>query len=333
MTPSDFNVFGLNNIRNTCYLNSTLQCLFSFSNFREKIILHKFPENSIGYSLQNILITDNKREALKTFIKSLMLKVHWFKFLEHNDINEFISLLFDHLNTEIFLQIAEKNIHCITYDSTPNDKKQNNFFEKAQNKWYESIKNEGSWFNTMMTGQLVNQIICGGCQKIHHNFETFRMLDVEIPNTNEEICIEDCLKEYFKQHFINDDNLSDKWVCDRCKKSNKSLKSCKIVKIPHMLIISLKRFKYSKVSCSFEKNNKLVKFETQLNITYLSTGLNNHICELKSFANHMGSVSSGHYNVCAKHHKNWLYIDDETILKKERLNQRNVYTLFYSYKY
>ena len=63
-------IFGLDNIRNTCYLNSTLQCLFTYPVFRDKIKNIDHESNNISGSLQHILTDHDKTAGIKLLLKT-----------------------------------------------------------------------------------------------------------------------------------------------------------------------------------------------------------------------------------------------------------------------
>lgn len=336
-TMDESKIFGLDNIRNTCYINSTLQCLFTYPEFRDSINDIQHSKKNISGSLQHILKDPNKTSGIKILLKNLIQKVDWFKFLQHNDINEFINIFFNQLNMEIY-SFDKLDIRPYKPTTSPRISK---FIAKANNEWFKFVKNENTWFNELCTGQVVNQIICGHCGKIHHNFETFRMLDVEIPTTekSESISVTDCLAKYFDKHYINcdDDDDGDKWKCDKCNHKKKSLKSCKIVRSPQMFIISLKRFKMvthtrgGNTEYRFAKNNAHVYVSDDININDFS--INNEVeFELNAIANHMGGTDGGHYNAFCKHGNDWYLIDDETVRKTKAYNDQSAYILFYSKK-
>ena len=329
-------IFGLINIHNTCYMNSTLQCLFTYPEFRNSINDIQHCKENISGSLQHILNDPNKNYGIKLLLKNLIQKVDWFKFLQHNDINEFINIFFNQLNVEIY-SFDKLDIRPYKPTTHPRISK---FIAKANNEWFKFVKNENTWFNELCTGQVVNQIICGHCGKIHHNFETFRVLDVEIPTNenNVSISIDDCLAKYFDKHYINGDDVDgDKWKCDKCNQKKKSMKSCKIIRSPHMFIISLKRFKtvtYTRggnTEYRFAKNNAHVSISDNINIDGFS--INNEVnYKLKAIANHMGGTDGGHYNAFCKYDDDWYLIDDESVKKTKVFNDQSAYILFYSKK-
>ena len=313
-------IFGLDNLGATCYLNSTLQCMFSIQKFRNKINDIKLEDDMhICSSIVEILNAD-KRKGIKCLIRSLMQKVNWFRFLQHNDIGEFIVLFFDQFNLEVAKKYYQQPRKAIQQD-----KRLVKFMQRADKSWNKFVEKENSWFNDLCTGQVVNQIICGHCGKIHHNYETFRVLDVEIPDSTDQIHLNDCLHNFFEKHYINDSTDNDKWKCDSCKATEKSLKSCKIIRSPDMMIITLKRFKQH--NGRFIKNNTHVTIPIELNTAEFAISGNKF--ELKSIANHMGGTQGGHYNVFSKYSGDWFLIDDEDVRKVNEVNDRSAYTLFF----
>ena len=327
MNPNE--VFGLDNLGLTCYLNTTLQCLFSCDGFIHNIMNQNCdPAQMLSVSLKNILVND-RRKGVKSLIRTLMQKVNYFRFLQHNDINEFITLFFDQYNMEVY-NYNKLDIRPVKQNL--NDTALSVFLSKANKSWYNFVKTENTWFNDLCTGQIVQQIICGHCNKIHHNFETFRVLDVELPpDGTSDFSLEYSIDKFFEKQFINDDDSGDKWVCDACKTSKKSVKSCKLVRTPAMFIISLKRFRINKNGTNWTKNQRYVKIPPSLDLNDFSVNYNENF-DLKAIANHMGSMNGGHYNAYCKRDNDWFLIDDEDSRKVPSYQDNNAYTVFFQKK-
>lgn len=326
-------VFGLDNLGLTCYLNTTLQCLFSCEGFTHNIMNQNCdPAQILSLSLKNILVSD-RRKAVKSLIRSLMQRVNYFRFLQHNDINEFITLFFDQYNMEVY-NYNKLDIRPVKQNM--NDTALSVFLSKANKSWYNFVKNENTWFNDLCTGQLVQQIICGNCNKIHHNFETFRVLDVELPADGvTRFNLEYCVQKFFEKQYINDEDNqgnSDKWICDACKTAAKSIKSCKIVRTPPMFIISLKRFKMNASGNDWIKDKRHVEVPDELDLNDFSVNYHENF-ELKAVANHMGSMNGGHYNAFCKRNDDWFLIDDEDTKKVPSYQDQNAYTVFFQKKH
>ena len=100
-------------------------------------------------------------------------------------------------------------------------------------------------------------------------------LNVPVPDFNENkntratrTTIKDCIKEFSKEEKLEG---TEQWFCSLCKKFNDCSKKIDIWKSPNILIIHLKRFKYTKRSTS--KIRTIVDFPiNDLNLEDLVAG-------------------------------------------------------------
>lgn len=69
-------------------------------------------------------------------------------------------------------------------------------------------------------------------------------LSLPIPDTQNPTLI-DCLTEFVKEEALEEE---EKWSCPNCNRRTQSTKKFDIWKVPPVLIICLKRFKYRKNS-------------------------------------------------------------------------------------
>ena len=130
--------------------------------------------------------------------------------------------------------------------------------------------------------------------------------------------IQDCFDLFFEK-----ENLEDPLSCRMCKGPQYFTKNYEINKLPYVLILSLKRFKYN------ENNN----FKLKQLITYPIDNfkLKDKKYNLFGVVYHYGSINSGHY-VCAIRKENkWILCDDNIISEIDinRVMSSNAYILFY----
>ena len=130
--------------------------------------------------------------------------------------------------------------------------------------------------------------------------------------------IQDCFDLFFEK-----ENLEDPLSCRLCKGPQYFTKNYEINKLPYVLILSLKRFKYN------ENNN----FKLKQLITYPIDNfkLKDKTYNLFGVVYHYGSINSGHY-VCAIRKENkWILCDDNIISEIDinRVMSSNAYILFY----
>ena len=130
--------------------------------------------------------------------------------------------------------------------------------------------------------------------------------------------IKDCFDLFFEKEL-----LEDPLSCRVCGGPENFIKNYEINKLPYVLILSLKRFKYN------ENNN----FKLKQLITYPINGfeLKNKKYDLYGVVYHYGSINSGHYVCAIKHDNKWILCDDRKVyqIEEERVMNSNAYILFY----
>ena len=137
-------------------------------------------------------------------------------------------------------------------------------------------------------------------------------------NVQIESSLEDCLKL-----FLNKEKLEDLLSCPYCQLRQEFTKYYIFDKLPQVLIISLKRFKYA--SMYRNKINTFIKYPLE------NLEINNEKFDLYAVINHFGSLNSGHYTSYVKIDNDWYNFDDSlfNICNKDNIMNKNAYILFY----
>ena len=139
-------------------------------------------------------------------------------------------------------------------------------------------------------------------------------------NENEaERTLDDCMKL-----FLEKEKLEDELTCYKCNKRQHFYKNYQIDKMPLVLIITLKRFKYATMY-----NNKIT---TYISFPLTNYEINNEKYDLYGVINHMGSLNSGHYTSTIKLENTWMHFDDSRypeIKDESNVISRNAYILVY----
>jgi len=130
--------------------------------------------------------------------------------------------------------------------------------------------------------------------------------------------IKDCFELFFEKEL-----LEDPLSCRVCGGPQYFFKNYEIDRLPYVLILSLKRFKYN------ENNN----FKLRQLITYpiFDFELKDKKYDLFGVVNHYGGINSGHYTCTIKHKDKWITCDDRRVyeIEQERVMSSNAYILFY----
>ena len=216
------NIFvGLNNIGNTCYLNSILQTFLNNIELRD-ILLRK---NSESEFLQFLINKKTKGKLIKEFIN--LLKLKWkdgiknitpnkfkqicgeynenFQNFEQQDAYDFYTFLLESLHEDTNIKsnkIKLKNPE--NYNSTEE--------ELGNEYWANNIRNNASYFYSLYLGQLKSTLRCTICNKSKISFEHFSSLSLPIPEGNKIILDIDLfrLPFTFKPYYnINNNNFNN----------------------------------------------------------------------------------------------------------------------------
>ncbi|XP_077442295.1 ubiquitin carboxyl-terminal hydrolase 20 isoform X2 [Vanacampus margaritifer] len=146
------------------------------------------------------------------------------------------------------------------------------------------------------------------------------------------VTLEDCLAAFFAADELKGDNM---YSCERCKKLRNGVKYCKVLRLPEILCIHLKRFRHE-VMYSFKIGNHvsfplegldmrpfLVKDSASQVTTY----------DLLSVICHHGTAGSGHYIAYCQNVINgqWYEFDDQYVTEVHETVVQNAeaYVLFY----
>ena len=135
---------------------------------------------------------------------------------------------------------------------------------------------------------------------------------------NKHQSIQDCFDLFFAKEL-----LEDPLSCRVCQGPQNFAKNYEINKLPYVLILSLKRFKYN------ENNN----FKLKQLITYPIDNfkLKDKTYNLFGVVYHYGGINSGHYICAVRKDNKWIQCDDHVISEIEirRVMNSNAYILFY----
>ena len=283
------------------------------------------------------------------FLKTLKLKFDFIDINQQNDLHEILLLIINKLNEEIKVSgsLQFYNSYKLESDISDIENDYTKIETKCYKKWYELHKKEYSEIVELFYGQSISQIVCGNCLHIHHNHESFNILNLELPQHNlndsdngddssNSINIYDCLKIHTTKELINNDN--DDWKCDKCNEKKTSEKIIKYWNFPPNLIICLKRFYFDKHLGIMSKNNTYIDIPFELDLKDHTLSNDSHTkYKLMSIGLHFGDIYSGHYSAVVRKNPNndndWLMIDDLSIntIKQKDLKAGNLaYVLFYS---
>ncbi|XP_030063707.1 ubiquitin carboxyl-terminal hydrolase 20 isoform X1 [Microcaecilia unicolor] len=146
------------------------------------------------------------------------------------------------------------------------------------------------------------------------------------------VTLQDCLAAFFAADELKGDNM---YSCERCKKLRNGVKYCKVLCLPEILCIHLKRFRHE-VMYSF-KINSHVSFPLEgLDLRpFLAKECTSQITtyDLLAVICHHGTAGSGHYIAYCQNviSGQWYEFDDQYVTEVHEMVVQNAeaYVLFY----
>ncbi|KAJ8682759.1 hypothetical protein QAD02_018551 [Eretmocerus hayati] len=304
--PPNEHYFGLVNFGNTCYSNSVLQALYFCRPFREKVLEYKARNKRTKETLLTCLadlfhsIATQKKKvgsiAPKKFIARLRKEKEEFDNYMQQDAHEFLNFLINHIN-EIIL--AERN------QSKP---------AGAKGAGDAGTPPEPTWVHEIFQGILTSETRCLNCETVSSKDEDFFDLQVDV---DQNTSITHCLRCFSNTETLCGDN---KFKCDHCSSYQEAQKRMMLKKLPMILALHLKRFKYVEQYNRHIKVSHRVVFPLELRLFNTSDDAVNpdRLYDLVAVVIHCGSgPNRGHYISIVKSHGFWLLFDDDMVDKIE----------------
>ncbi|KAI4344278.1 hypothetical protein L6164_011524 [Bauhinia variegata] len=301
---------GLENLGNTCFLNSVLQCL----TYTEPLAAylqsgkHKSSCHVAGFcalcAIQNhvsrALQSTGRILVPKDLVSNLRCISRNFRIARQEDAHEYM------------VNLLESMHKCCLPSGVPSESP--GAYEK-------------SLVHKIFGGRLRSQVKCQQCSNCSNKFDPFLDLSLEIFKADS---LHKALVNFTAAEWL--DGGEKQYQCQRCKQKVRALKQLTIDKAPYVLTIHLKRFHSHDPG---RKINKKVQFGCALDLKPFVSGCYEGDLKYSLYGVlvHSGySTHSGHYYCYVRTSNNmWYTLDDNRVYhasEREVLNQQ-AYMLFY----
>ncbi|XP_053310141.1 ubiquitin carboxyl-terminal hydrolase 36 [Spea bombifrons] len=298
---------GLQNLGNTCFLNSTVQCLTYTPPLANYLLSKDHTRNCQqgGFCMlcimQNHLIQAfaNSGNSIKpvSFIRELKKIARHFRFGSQEDAHEFLRYTIDAMQRA-----------CL------------NGYAKLDRQ-----SQATTLVHQIFGGYLRSRVKCSVCKSVSDTYDPYLDIALEIRHA---VNIVRALELFVKSDVLSDDNA---YMCAKCKKKVPASKRFSIHRASNVLTLSLKRF----ANFSGGKISKDVGYPEFLNIRpYMSQSTGEPVMyTLYAVLVHSGySCHAGHYYCYVKaSNGQWYQMNDSLVQAsniKVVLNQQ-AYVLFY----
>jgi ubiquitin carboxyl-terminal hydrolase 9/13 len=167
------------------------------------------------------------------------------------------------------------------------------------------------WVHDIFEGVLTSETRCLACETASQRDETFLDLSIDLEQHSS---VTACLQSFSAEEMLCERN---KFHCDRCGGLQEAEKRMKIKKLPKVLALHLKRFKYTEDFTRLQKLFHRVVYPYHLRMFNTTDDVEDpdRMYELYAVVVHIGGQAvHGHYVVVIKtKDRGWLLFDDEMV--------------------
>ncbi|SNX87490.1 related to Ubiquitin carboxyl-terminal hydrolase 4 [Melanopsichium pennsylvanicum] len=358
---------GLKNLGNSCYMNSTLQCLsatiplarFLLDGSYKQAINRTNPLGTQGQlatalaGLVHVMWGEKYafvspvtfREAMARFAPS-------FRGYDQHDSQEFLAILLDGLHEDLNYVVTRP----AAIEMTPEREHELETLPQqiaSVKEWSIYRMRNDSLIVDWFQGQFRNKLTCLTCGKTSTTYEAYTYLSLPVPHGRGvgKVTLQQCLDAFVREEILD---KGDMWNCPRCKKPRRATKRLSISRLPQILLIHLKRFSFK--GPFTDKIDTTVTFPTNtwLDLTnYMppplppsASGIGGgglpvsqsqkppYLYDLYAVTHHFGSLNTGHYTATVKSNREFWYLDDSRVVKGDyrQLHTNSPYVLWFRRK-
>ena len=330
-------VKGLQNLGNTCYMNSILQCLshtvastryFYSKEFYSKVD-QSSPKKDIVINFYKVIVNlwnDSDKTSLnisqfKSSVDKILPEFNGFK---QHDAGEFLIQLLDYIHEEISYPYDFEIIGEVK-------SKSDQLVFDSCNQFKQDYKEKYSKIAEIFYGQTASILIFPNPEHITHKFEEFN--HISLPITSKTNNIYDCFDVYSEVDSLEGIEYAFEKNGSDFKGRSNALKKQFIFRVPKVLILILKRFNNDEMKIS--KHIDFPIDNLDISDYVLDTREKNTKYSFYATVNHYGSTGGGHYTAHCKNNGVWYNLNDSNVSKvsdTEELVDDSVYILFYKQK-
>ena len=318
--------------------------------FKKRVALARGPnitmndDNATAYDMPESLFTSLKDifEAIYVhksrvgvvsptrFLEVLKRENEMFRTAMHQDAHEFLNILLnevvENVETHSKTSGATKRTNDVMNGATngaanvtmkigseglANGSAYTAGFEKALATSMMKSTDNTRWVHELFEGTLTSETKCLTCENVSQRDEPFLDLSVDL---EEHSSVTSCLRKFSQEEMLYEKN---KFHCDRCGGLQEAEKRMKIKRLPKILALHLKRFKYTEDLARLQKLFCRVVYPYHLRLFNTTDDAEDpdRLYELYAVVVHIGGGPyHGHYiSIIKTQDRGWLLFDDEMV--------------------
>ncbi|XP_068168451.1 ubiquitin carboxyl-terminal hydrolase 42-like [Antennarius striatus] len=300
---------GLQNIANTCYMNSTLQCLTYTPPLTNFLMTREHSSECNSPKDKFCMMCTLEKHIVKAFSNSgkaiYPIDVLWklpyigghFGFLHQEDAHEFLQATINALQ--------DSCLNGMELDSATETK---------------------TFIHQVFGGLFRSRVTCLNCNRVSDTFEPFTDIPVDVERTDN---ISNALVDFVAPEQLDGESA---YCCSKCQQMVTATKECNIYRSSNILTIMLKRFS----AILGQKIGKYVEYPEYLDMEpYMSdNNIGPQHYSLYAVLIHSGdNVYAGHYYCYTKASDGrWYFMDDCLVTESDikTVLRQHAYILFYA---
>jgi ubiquitin C-terminal hydrolase len=316
-------IIGLKNRGNTCYLNTSIQCLNNLPLLTDYFISNKYLTDinnrcheMKGKKTNEIILAREYSKLVKAIANSntpiepkslhqlIQTMDEKFEGYEQQDSQESMALILDNLHEGLKYDVD------ISYSGNIENSLDEIVVESIKN-WKNDLQLKYSIIAELFFGQFINKVISledhNKDELISKKFEMFNMLNIPIYGKT----LYDSLSKYFEKEI-----LESKYLDEKSNQYLNTYRQIKLMKVPKYLIIVLKRYRNMNTGNLLKSNNMISFPIDNLDLSSYSEGYDTLECNLRliSIGCHRGVLNGGHYYaICRAKNDLWYKCDDQEV--------------------
>ena len=308
-------------------------------------ILNMSYQNATAYEMNESLFTSLKDifEAIMVsqsrygivsptkFLEVLRKENEMFRSAMHQDAHEFLNLLLNAVMENIEAHdkiVKEKEKAEKPSESEDGSEQTENDKPDGTVSWPSIMPTPASgspakWLHELFEGTLTSETRCLTCENTSQRDEPFLDLSVDLEQHSS---VTACLRRFSEEEMLCERN---KFHCDNCGGLQEAEKRMKLKRLPRILALHLKRFKYTEDLQRLQKLFHKVVYPYHLRLFNTTDDAEDpdRLYELYAVVVHIGGGPyHGHYvSIVKTQDRGWLLFDDEMVEPVDKSYVRNFF--------
>lgn len=258
------------------------------------------------------------------FLEVLRKENEMFRSLMHQDAHEFLNLLLNEVMANV--EVNAKQVQA------EKEKEMNGSAHSFEQAFASTMPNTADgirtpsntgWVHELFEGTLTSETKCLTCENVSQRDEVFLDLSVDL---DQHSSVTSCLRKFSEEEMLCERN---KFHCDRCGGLQEAEKRMKIKRLPKILALHLKRFKYTEDLQRLQKLFHRVVYPYHLRLFNTTDDAEDpdRLYELYAVVVHIGGGPyHGHYvSIVKTQDRGWLLFDDEMVEPVDKSYVRNFF--------